>query len=125
MNRLQAQVAEFHKLYQVPMRTRPGFPPPDRIALRVSLIQEEAKEFREACEKRDFIEAADALGDLLVVTFGSALEFGLDMDPIMDEIHRSNKSKLGLDGRPIRREDGKILKGPNYDPPHLEKVIFP
>lgn len=123
MNIIQQQVLEFHRAFGAYYQISPGFPPLTVVALRLKLINEEYIELLEAVEKRDLIGVADALGDLNYVSFGTALAFGLDMQPIQDEIHRSNMTKLGLDGKPIVREDGKIIKGPNFELPNLRKII--
>jgi predicted HAD superfamily Cof-like phosphohydrolase len=114
---------EFHELFQHPIKYSPELSAANRTSLRIALINEEAREFEAAVAAGDLVEVADALGDLLYVTFGAAVEFGLDMDVIVDEIHASNLSKLGTDGKPARAENGKILKGPNFRPPDLARVI--
>lgn len=119
MNKMQKQVEEFHKLYNVPAPQVPGIPSPERIHLRMRLIMEELAEFSQAAIDGDLIEVADAIGDLLYVVFGTAVEFGINMGPVVDEIHRSNLTKLGADGKPVHREDGKVIKGPNYQPPAI------
>ena len=123
MNRMQEQVHEFHKIYDVRVQHQPGIPPVGRVILRVALIDEEFTEFKAACLTGDIVEAADALGDLLYVIFGAAIEFGLDMEPIVDEIHRSNLTKLGADGKPIRAANGKVLKGPDFERPDIKKIL--
>ena len=92
--------------------------------LRYELIREELEEMREAMDKKDLVGIADALTDLLYVVYGAGHSFGLDLDACFNEVHRSNMSKLGADGRPIYREDGKVLKGENYSPPDLEKTLL-
>ena len=124
LNRMQEQVLEFHRAFQVPERSTPGFPSTERQRLRVELIREEFEdELQDAIASGTIVDVADALGDLLVVIFGTAIEFGLNMRPIVDEIHRSNMSKLGADGKPILRVDGKVLKGQNYSAPNLVKIV--
>lgn len=92
--------------------------------LRVSLIEEEAQEFADAVHARDIVETADAIGDLLYVVYGAALAFGIDADAVLAEVHRSNMTKLGEDGKPIYREtDGKVLKGPNFELPKIARVL--
>lgn len=93
--------------------------------MRIGLIDEELGELKHAILERDLIGAADALGDLEYVVNGMALGMGIDLPEVVKEIHRSNMTKLGPDGFPIYREDGKILKGQWYEPPDLEKVLFP
>jgi predicted HAD superfamily Cof-like phosphohydrolase len=91
--------------------------------LRLELVREEAQELADALSAHDLVGVADALGDLVYVTFGAALTFGIDLDAVVEEIHRSNMTKIGPDGKPIRRSDGKVLKGPDYSPPCLEPVL--
>lgn len=121
-NNFQKLVEEFHTMYKVDKGDyeRPQFPNPERVFLRVELIMEEAREFKNACQGTpDFIEAVDALGDLIYVTLGAAIEFGVDMNFIMEAIQRSNKSKLDEDFKPIMGPNGKVMKGPNYKPPDI------
>ena len=92
--------------------------------LRYELIREELEELREGLDKNDTIEVADALTDLLYVVYGAGHAFGIDLDKCFEEVHNSNMSKLGEDGKPIYREDGKILKGPNYWKPNLKEVLY-
>jgi len=91
--------------------------------LRVDLIAEELEELEYAIEKEDIVEVADALTDLLYVIYGAGHAFGIDLDACFLEVHNSNMSKLGEDGKPIYRDDGKVLKGPNFFEPDLEKVL--
>ena len=91
--------------------------------LRINLIKEELNEFMEAISSKDLREAADALTDILYVTYGAGHAFGINLDNCFDEVQRSNMSKLGNDGKPIYNEYGKVLKGPNYSPPDLKKFI--
>jgi len=91
--------------------------------LRISLIEEELDELREAVADNDLVGIADALTDILYVTYGAGLAYGIDLDECFLEVHESNMSKLGEDGKPIYREDGKVLKGPNYFEPDLGAVL--
>ena len=93
--------------------------------LRHRLMQEENEEYLEACRNKDIVEIADALGDMLYILCGTIIAHGFQskMEAIFDEIQRSNMSKLGADGKPIYREDGKVLKGPNYFKPDLRKFV--
>jgi predicted HAD superfamily Cof-like phosphohydrolase len=93
--------------------------------LRYNLIKEENEEYLEACKNGDIVEIADALGDILYIAFGSLLKHGLQykIDEVFDEIHRSNMSKLDKDGKPIFREDGKVLKSELYFRPDIKKVL--
>ncbi len=91
--------------------------------LRYDLIREELLELREALDNKDIVGVADALTDILYVTYGAGHAFGINLDKCFAEVQRSNMSKLGEDGRPIYRDDGKVLKGPKYSPPDLESII--
>ena len=122
-NAMQAQVREFHKAFHVPELSQPKLADGLRLELRCKLIEEEALEFRTACVNRDIVEVADALADLLYVTFGAAVECGLDMTPIFDEVHASNMSKLDSHGKPVLRRDGKIMKGPHYRAPDVARIV--
>ena len=92
-------------------------------ALRLSLIQEELEELTKAMKENDILEVADALTDILYVTYGAGHAFGLDLDRCFDEVQKSNMSKLGENGKPIYDENGKVMKGPNYFKPNLSKFI--
>ena len=91
--------------------------------LRIKLIEEELKEFKEAILNKDLNEAADALTDILYVTYGAGHAFGINLDNCFDEVQKSNMSKLGEDGKPIYNQDGKVMKGPKYFKPNLEKFL--
>ena len=93
--------------------------------LRFNLMKEENEEYLEAVKNNDIVEIADALGDMLYILCGTILEHGLQdkIEAVFDEIQRSNMSKLGIDGKPVYREDGKVLKGPNYFKPNFEKIL--
>lgn len=116
-------VKEFHKTYGQPVAKEPGLITKERLELRTSLIEEEFSEFQDAADDGDLVGVADALGDLIYVVNGAAVEYGIDLDRVVREIHRSNMSKLGEDGKPIYREDGKVLKGDNYSPPNLKPIL--
>tara|TARA_B100001057_G_C22389466_1_gene771648 strand:- start:153 stop:524 length:372 start_codon:yes stop_codon:yes gene_type:complete len=91
--------------------------------LRISLIEEELSELKEAINQKNLLEVADALSDILYVTYGAGHAFGINLDNCFDEVQRSNMSKLGLDGKPIYSEKGKVLKGPDYFKPDLSKFL--
>ena len=116
-------VAEFHKIYDVPIRSKPLLKIPER-QLRVDLLKEETQEYEEAEKEGSLVQMADALGDIVYVAYGAALAHGIDLSAVLLEIHRSNMSKLGADGKPMCRNDGKVMKGPNYSPPDIEKVLY-
>lgn len=106
------------------VKTKLEFPDDKTVQLRYELIEEELQELKEAFEKKDIIEVADALTDILYVTYGAAHAFGIDIDECFNEVQRSNMSKLGKDNKPMYREDGKVMKGPNYFPPNLKNILL-
>ena len=97
----------------------------EKNLLRFNLMDEENKEYYEAANNSDLVEVADALGDMLYILCGTILEHGMQhkIEEVFEEIQRSNMSKLGADGKPIYREDGKVLKGPNYFKPNIESIL--
>tara|TARA_B100000941_G_scaffold266706_1_gene222178 strand:+ start:288 stop:659 length:372 start_codon:yes stop_codon:yes gene_type:complete len=92
--------------------------------LRINLIEEELNEFKEAIKKKDLKEVADALTDILYVTYGAGHAFGINLDNCFEEVQKSNMSKLGDDGKPIYNEQGKVMKGPKYFKPDLKKFLL-
>lgn len=123
MSNLQ-KVKEFHEIYNLPVLKKIQIPK-DRVNMRLDILTEELNELKEAVENNDIVEVFDALIDIEYLIHGTALEFGLQdyMQDGFNEVHRSNMSKLDLDGNPIYREDGKVLKGPNYSPPNLSSIL--
>jgi predicted HAD superfamily Cof-like phosphohydrolase len=117
------KVLAFHRAYGVPLAGRPYLPPPERRILRMKLLAEELDELDSAMLQGDLIEIADAIADLLYVTYGTAHEFGIPIDAVFTEVHRSNMTKLDDNGKPILRKDGKVLKGPRYDPPRIAGIL--
>lgn len=120
------QVQEFHETYGLSVHAAPNLACEQTKTLRVNLIQEELNELKEALQNNDPLETLDALIDLQYVLDGAFLSFGLHdvKEAAFAEVHRSNMSKLGEDGKPIRRpEDGKVMKGPNYFKPDLAQFI--
>ena len=121
-----AMVQEFHEIYKIGFSKTPivdlGI---IKNRLRFDLMKEENEEYLEAVEKNDLIEIADALGDMLYILCGTILEHGLQdkIETVFEEIHRSNLSKLGADGNPIYREDGKVIKGQNYFKPNIAAIL--
>ena len=101
----------------------PAFPEEEIQRLRLDLIEEELDELHYAIDNKDMVEIADALGDLLYVVYGAGHAFGIDLDECFKEIHASNMSKLGPDGKPIKREDGKVLKPDTFFPPDLKTIL--
>lgn len=116
-------VGDFMKKFGQEVKAKPEFPDNETIALRLELIQEELDELREAVGNADIVEVADALTDILYVTYGAGHAFGIDLDKCFEEVQASNMSKLGEDDKPIYREDGKVMKGPNFFEPKLDKVL--
>lgn len=127
MSKIADQVREFHEVYGCAIAPEGyvGLGDPTLRRLRWDLIEEEVSELASALLRdQDIVEVADALGDIAYVVFGAALSFGIDLDAVLDEIHASNMSKLGADGKPIYREtDMKVLKGPGYFRPDIRKVL--
>jgi predicted HAD superfamily Cof-like phosphohydrolase len=117
------KVENFMTTFGQEVKKHAQFPTEEIQQLRVELIREELEELIEAIENKDMVEIADALTDILYVTYGAGHAFGINLDKTFDEVQRSNMSKLGLDGKPIYREDGKILKGPNFFEPDLKKYL--
>jgi len=116
-------VGDFMAAFGQNVEVEPTWPDFSTRELRLELISEELSELCQAVEDRDMIEVADALTDLLYVVYGAGHAFGIDLDECFSEVHCSNMSKLGKDGKPIYRDDGKVLKGPNYFPPNLEEIV--
>ncbi len=119
-------VKKFHQAFGVKISNKPTLElSKDILKLRHSLMQEENNEYLKAVEEKNLIEVADALGDMLYILCGTILTHGFQnlIEDIFDEIQSSNMSKLGDDGKPIYRNDGKVLKGPNYKKPNFKKII--
>ena len=119
------QVREFHETFGHPVGETPQLLDSKSQMFREKLIEEEFKEFRDAWAKGDLVNAFKELADLIYVVEGTAVAMGGNADDVVTEVHYSNMTKLGEDGKPIYREDGKVLKGPNYEEPDLRKVLFP
>ena len=105
------------------VRTKPHFPDDKVMQLRFDLIQEELNELEDAMKAKDLKEVADALTDILYVTYGAGYAYGIDLDKCFKEVQRANMSKLGKDGKPIYNEKGKVMKGPDYIAPDLKKFV--
>ena len=118
------RVLEFHEVFGALIGDFDNPQISDNKDLRLSLIREEMQELEEAIAANDIVETADALGDLLYVIYGTLIDSGIDADLLVGEIHASNMSKLGKDGEPILRYDGKVLKGPNYFKPNIKGVLY-
>jgi len=117
------KVGLFMTTFGQEIKTKPGLSSEKINNLRISLINEELEEFKEAIKNNDLKEAVDALTDILYVTYGAGHAFGVNLDKCFDEVQRSNMSKLGKDSKPIYNEDGKVMKGPNYFKPDLTKFL--
>ncbi len=116
-------VKTFMKTFGQIVRTKPQFPDDKTIQLRYDLIQEELNELKEAMKTKNLKEVADALTDILYVTYGAGCAYGVDLDKCFKEVQRANMSKLGEDGKPIYNEKGKVMKGPNYSEPNLKPFV--
>ena len=121
MNTNFEKVEEFMTAFGQDVETEPTWTSVSE--LRYDLIDEELKELRQALIERDIVEVADALTDLLYVVYGAGHSFGLDLDKCFEEVHNSNMTKLGPEGKPIYREDGKVMKGPGYRAPDLKTTL--
>tara|TARA_B100000963_G_scaffold265852_1_gene234061 strand:+ start:308 stop:679 length:372 start_codon:yes stop_codon:yes gene_type:complete len=117
-------VRKFMKTFGQEIREKAGFPNDKIASLRYELIKEELEELREALDRKDIKEVADALTDILYVTYGAGHAFGINLDKCFEEVQNSNMSKLDLDGKPIYNDKGKVMKGPNYFKPDLNKFIL-
>ena len=117
------KVGTFMKTFGQEVKTKPSFSSDKINKLRIDLIKEEIDELQEAMDNSDLLEVADALTDILYVTYGAGHAFGIDLDKCFDEVQNSNMSKLGENGEPIYNESGKVMKGPNYFKPDLSKFI--
>ena len=117
------KVKTFMKTYGQEVKESPSFPDENIIKLRLKLIKEELEELEQALNDKNLLEVADALTDILYVTYGAGHSFGINLDACFDEVQRSNMSKLGEDGKPIYNEYGKVMKGPNFSKPNLKQFI--
>ena len=117
------RVKKFMKTFGQEVKEKAGFPDEKITSLRYDLIKEELEEFRDAIQKKDIKEVADALTDILYVTYGAGHAFGINLDKCFEEVQNSNMSKLDNNGKPIYNESGKVMKGPNYFKPDLSKFI--
>ena len=117
------KVKTFMETFGQEVKTKPSFSTDKINSLRYDLIKEELEELKEAMENKDLLEVADALTDILYVTYGAGHAFGIDLDKCFAEVQNSNMSKLGEDGKPIYNESGKVMKGPKYFKPDLTKFV--
>ena len=116
-------VKKFMETFGQEIKEKASFPDDKITSLRYELINEELSEFKEAIDNKDIKEVADALTDILYVTYGAGHAFGIDLDKCFKEVQNSNMSKLGVDGKPIYNDKGKVMKGPNYFKPNLGKFV--
>ena len=116
-------VKTFMKTFGQIVRTKPQFPDKKTMRLRFDLIKEELNELEDAMKTKNLKEIADALTDILYVTYGAGYAYGIDLDKCFKEVQRANMSKLGADGKPIYNEKGKVMKGPNYSEPNLKQFV--
>ena len=126
MNKQIKRVEEFHRIYKLGNSEKPiGKLENQKENLRFDLMKEENEEYLEAAKNGDIVEVADALGDMMYILCGTIIEHGMQhiIEEVFDEIHRRNLSKLDENGNPIYREDGKVIKGPNYFPPDIKKIM--
>lgn len=123
MKRLLEQVREFHQAFDVPILNKPRFPDEERRKLRYRILKEEFEEYVQGENADDFEEVADALGDMAYIIAGTALEYGIPLDRVLDAIHRANMAKLGPDGKPIKRADGKVIKPDGWKPPDIAAAL--
>jgi|TARA_B110000967_G_C18308286_1_gene281713 predicted HAD superfamily Cof-like phosphohydrolase len=117
------KVKTFMETFGQEVKNQPSFSTEKINKLRYDLIKEELNELKIALENKDFLEVADALTDILYVTYGAGHAFGIDLDKCFDEVQNSNMSKLDENGKPIYNEDGKVMKGPHYFKPDLKKIL--
>jgi predicted HAD superfamily Cof-like phosphohydrolase len=117
------KVGTFMKTFGQEVKTEPSFSTEKINKLRIDLIKEELQELTEAMNNKDLLEVADALTDILYVTYGAGHAFGIDLDKCFEEVQNSNMSKLGENGEPIYNDSGKVMKGPNYFKPDLSKFV--
>ena len=117
------KVGIFMKTFGQEVKNHPGFSSEKINNLRYDLIKEELAELKDAMEKKDLLEVADALTDILYVTYGAGHAFGINLDKCFEEVQNSNMSKLDQNGKPIYNESGKVMKGPNYFKPDLSKFV--
>ena len=118
-----SKVGIFMKTFGQEVKNKPSFSTDKINKLRLDLIKEELSELTDAMNKKDLLEVADALTDILYVTYGAGHAFGIDLDKCFEEVQSSNMSKLGKDGKPIYNDKGKVMKGPNYFKPNLHKFV--
>jgi len=122
MSNMFKDVMDFHKAFGQKVGDKPELPDINERGLRMKLLREEFEEYMEAEEENDLVEIADALADLIYIACGTAVSYGIPLDKIYDEVHRSNMSKL-VDGKPIYREDGKVMKPEGWSSPDIKGIL--
>lgn len=124
MNLITEHVKQFHTSFGCSISDIPQKPTKELSDLRIKLLKEEWEEYLQGESDGDLVKIADGLGDMAYVIWGTAISYGIPLDKVLDEIHRSNMSKLGKKGTVMKREDGKILKGPDFFKPNIAKVLW-
>lgn len=122
MSNMFRDVMEFHSSFSLPIGSLPSLPSETERHLRKTLLQEEFNEYMEAERDNDIIEIADALADLIYIACGTAVSYGIPLDKVFEEVHRSNMAKL-VDGKVLRREDGKVMKPSDWTPPNIKSIL--
>jgi predicted HAD superfamily Cof-like phosphohydrolase len=123
MRSAQKNLRDFHEKFGLTINDTPTIPGDDVLQFRVNLINEEAEEFEQAAKARNLVEMADALADVIYVALGAAVSLGIDLEPVFEEVHRSNMTKVWADGQVRRREDGKVIKPPTYSPANIAQEL--
>lgn len=123
MTDMYNDVKNFQVAFGLPVGTKPELPDMNERSLRVKLLQEEYKEYLQAEHDDDIVEIADAIADMIYIACGTAISYGIPLNRVFDEVHRSNMAKL-VDGKVLRREDGKIMKPEGWSPPDTKKAVF-
>ena len=123
MRSAQLNLRDFHEKFGLTVNDTPTIPGDDVLQFRVNLINEEAEEFEQAAKARNLVEMADALADVIYVALGAAVSLGIDLEPVFEEVHRSNMTKVWSDGQVRRREDGKVIKPPTYSPANIAQEL--
>jgi len=123
MHSAQKNLRDFHEKFGLTINDTPTIPGDDVLQFRINLINEEAEEFEQAAKARNLVEMADALADVIYVALGAAVSLGIELDPVFQEVHRSNMTKVWSDGQVRRREDGKVIKPPTYSPANIAQEL--
>ena len=123
MRSAQLNLRDFHEKFGLTINDTPTIPGDDVLQFRINLINEEAGEFEQAAKARNLVEMADALADVIYVALGAAVSLGIDLEPVFEEVHRSNMTKVWSDGQVRRREDGKVIKPPTYSPANIAQEL--